>query len=201
LSADLAQQLKRFSLPYLGDDVGALTLRVNQGMEPRGLKPIPPTISERARDNARSWLESEIDLFCHVLSQAPQHAEYKPQPVINIHGSTVGAVQTGDQSTATVRIIAPTASYDAAARHALEELKREIQAVGQGQDSASLFLIEASSAELDKPMPDKSRLASLIAATKSCLAGVIDTAPKIPAAIEAVQKAISLLPFGSSGHI
>lgn len=192
-TSDMAARLKAFAQPYLANNVGALTLRPNQGMDRMGLGPITPTLSETARENALAWLEAEIDLFCYALSQAPQVSEYKPQPVINIHGSIVGVVQTGDQSTANLKVSAPTI-YHESARQALEELKREIQATGQ--DGGSLFLVDETTAELAKPVPDKTRLASLITAAKSCLTGAIETAPKIPAAIDAVQKAISLLPFG-----
>jgi hypothetical protein len=75
---------------------------------------------------------------------------------------------------------------------ALELLKKELVA---GDQQHALAIIDESEKELAKPNPNKGVLSGFVGAIKRMTVGAIDIAPKIPAAIEAVENAIALLPF------
>jgi hypothetical protein len=191
----LAGQLKVFSLQYLEGNVGGLTERASLEANKNDFA-VPGRESEAARDYARDVLDTEIDHFCIVLARAPQAATYQPPHVINISGgSTIASIQTGNFSNATVSMATPSTQQEAV-RRALEELMKELKELhATNQDSVPLLLAEQTQNELAKSTPDRSRLEGFISAIKSCVSGAIGIAPKIPDAIEGVQKAIALLPM------
>lgn len=186
-SPQLASLLKEFSTPYLQGNVGGLTERANSETRME----MDLHASESARKRALSILEAEIDLFCAVLLRAPQATIYQPPHVINISGSTVTNLQTGHQSVATVTAISATYQTDSIA-NAIADLKLELTSAKI--DGPPLFLIQEAEAELKKSGPEKSRLKSLMETMSSCVAGLINYAPKVPDAIEAVKRTIDLMP-------
>ena len=191
-SEDLAEELKDFALPYLTDTVDGLTQYAALEAAKMGMPELRLRLqdSEVARKNAQRRLDTEIDLFCGALSKASQDPAIQPQPVINIHGSNVGSVQTGSHSAATATLHCSNI-YQERAREALDALRQELLAANQ--QGAPLFLVSEGKAELAKSEPNKTRLHSIVDSIKACVAGTIETATKIPSAIEGVQKAISLL--------
>jgi hypothetical protein len=189
---DLATTLKDFCLPFLAGTVNGLTQRAIRETQHMGMPNVQTRDAENARLRACGTLESEIDLFCAALSVMPQDVTYQPQSVIHVNNSSIANLQTGQGSSATVTQSVSTIQQEQA-RSALEELKREL--IAANQNGSPLFFIEESEDELAKPVPDKSRLKSFAEAIRDCVAGTIETAPKIPAAIEAVQKAIAMLPM------
>jgi len=188
----LASTLKAFCRPYLSGTVQGLTNRARQQTEHMGMPPVETHESEAARDMAVRSLDSQIDLFCAALSVEPQDATYQPNTVINMTGTNYGAIQAGAQSTATVTVTTSTV-YQDSIRSALDELKKELQALAHAD--APMAIIHESEREVAKATPDKARLQSLFGGIKACLSSMIDTAPKIPAAIEGVQRAIAMLPM------
>lgn len=189
-SDNLARELKDFALPYMADTVNGLMLHAANEAAGMGKPGMQLTDSSAARDNAQRRLDAEIDLFCGALSKTLQDELYRVHPVINIHGSNVGAVQTGNNSAATVTLHSSNI-YQEQARAALDELRKELLAANQ--EGAPLFLVSEGEMELAKSEPNKTRLHSIIDAIKGCVLGAIENAPKIPTAIEGVQKAIALL--------
>lgn len=186
-SPQLAGLLKEFSTPYLQGNVGGLTERAQSETS----KDMDLRASESARKRALNVLEAEIDLFCAVLLRAPQETLYQPPHVIHITGSTVTNLQTGHQSVAIVTAVSTTHQTDAIAA-AIADLKLVLASAKI--DGPSLFLVQEAEAELKKPVPEKSRLKSLMETMSNCTAGFINNAPKVPDAIEAVKRVIDLMP-------
>jgi hypothetical protein len=190
-SAHLPDELSAFCLPYLKGDVQGLRRRAVIEIRFMALPEITLVDSEAACDIAYRTLQSEIELFCAALSVEPQDLPYLPQTVINMHGPNFGAVQTGANSTANSAVTVSDIST-ANLRTALDQLKVEL--INAGSPDAPLILVRESESETAKPVPDKSRLKSLVVGIKACIGGLLETAPKIPTAIEGVKRAIEMLP-------
>lgn len=185
-SPSLAEDLKRFASPYLTGDVGGLTARAAQESD----KNYAPTGSESSRKRALSTLESEIDLFCTQLLRAPKFTPYQAPQVINIHGSTVANLQTGDHSSASITTYSSSNQYGDITT-AVELLKKEL--ITAGAEEPPLVLIQEVESELAQSTPRPARLKSLLTGITSCVSGILDQAPKVPLAIEGVKRALDML--------
>ncbi|QOY94078.1 hypothetical protein IM543_21680 [Massilia sp. UMI-21] len=187
-SPDLAEKLKLFSTPYLRGTAGGLTERAAResriGVQARD--------SEAARVRAVATLEAEIELFCAVLSRAPQPAQYQPPHVINIPGSSVADLQTGNHSSATLTNVSVSSQHSDVAA-AVAALKAELHAADV--EGAPIFLVQEAEAELTKVAPQRSRLKGFVDAIGSCASGAINVGTKLPDAVEGAKRAIEILPF------
>ncbi|MBD8531506.1 MULTISPECIES: hypothetical protein [unclassified Massilia] len=184
----LSEQLKNFTKPYLEGVVRSLTERTSQAAN--GI--FQPTASEVARVRAVANLETEIDLFCAVLSRVPQPAQYQPPHIINIHGSSVASLQTGNHASANVTTLTVGSRHiDVAA--ALAQLKAEL--IAAKVDGTPMFLVQEAEAELAKTPPQQSRLKGFVNAIGGCVNGMIEVGTKLPGAIEGAKRAIDMLPM------
>jgi len=193
-SDGLADELKSIVAPYLSNTAGGLTHRANVMAQsfglPRELDYLQEAIA--SQDRTQRWFDSEVDLFCLALAKVPAKPHYSPHPIINIHSSTVGTLQTGDYSTASVSMSMGENSQ-AQVVAALETLRSEVLAARLGTTAeAPLVLIDESVSEMEKPAADANRVRSLLSTIRLCLSSAIDAAPKIPQAIESVQKTLDL---------
>lgn len=186
-SAGLAGELKNFASPFLDGTVGSLVDRAKE-LVPRYTE---GTSLPGAQARALETLETEIDLFCAALKREPQATPYQPPHVINITGSSVNNLQTGHFSTATVTTHATSHEYHQIIS-AVGKLKNELEAAGI--TGPAIFLVEETEAELAKPNPNPSRLKSLTDTLSSCATWALDSASKIPGAIDGVKQAISMFP-------
>lgn len=186
-SAGLADELKNFAVPFVDGTVGKLVERAKE-LVPRYAE---GSALQGAQIRALKTLESEIDLFCAVLKRESQATPYQPPHVINITSSNVNNLQTGHFSSATVTTHTTSNEYHQIAS-AVGKLKNELEAAGI--TGPALFLVQETEAELAKPNPKPSRLRSLTDTLSSCATWALDSASKIPEAIDGVKQAISLLP-------
>jgi hypothetical protein len=187
-SPKLAAELKELALPYFEGAVGGLTTKANETAEKLGLRGGDFLRQAKgAREHARAWMETEIDLFTTVLAKTSPKPHYSPHSIINIMGSQVGSVQTGNNSTTMVTQSTRNPAF-ADTLAAVRALRTEL--VAAGTDSPDILdLVDSSEAELEKSKPNRSKVSAFFTALTSCLSSVVNTSPKIPAALEGVKKA------------
>jgi hypothetical protein len=127
---NVEQQLREVVDYYFPEHMNGLKYRVVEAATRVGMPDIVNKIPDEVGNTRRSALariHSEIKLFVLTMKKSPiSSGAYTPQ--VNIYHSTIGAVQTGHQSTSTVSIQNNTGDKDALIK-ALDLIAQELAKV------------------------------------------------------------------------
>ncbi|WP_211475020.1 hypothetical protein [Collimonas humicola] len=176
----LEQQLIAAVEECLPENMRGLSGRVEEVAKRCGMAQIIPKIPDRlatARRAALGKIHSEIRLFVMTLKKTPMTEGYSPQ--INIHNSTIGAVQTGHQSVANVNLLNNAEGRDAL-MNALDVIAQELAKVDviPGQNKSEILeLVEDGKTELAKERPNLTKLTSFLPMIGSAIGVVANLKP------------------------
>jgi hypothetical protein len=136
---------------------------------------IPDEI-QNSRNAALAEVASEIKLFLMTLKNRPTTMPYSPQ--FNFHNSTIGAVQSGNQSVAHVQLQTGVSAGDLI--KALDTVSQSLSKISNipGHDKAEIIeLISEGKIELTKEKPNKTKLAAYLPTISSALGLVAELKP------------------------
>ena len=139
----------------------------------------------RTHEQARDGLFARIDLYVRQLRKKATNA---PQPLTqNFYHSQIGAVQSGDASSAHVSMSVQIGDLGATER-AIDALVEAVRESGQFADRQKNEIVETlheARTEIAKPTPNRTRVMALLSGTSA----VLRTAAAIRPAYESVRTA------------
>lgn len=164
-SADMEGQLKEFVGSYFPEDMNEFQHQLTVFMRQVGLENLLgkfPDEIENARRAALAKIYSEIRLFTMNLKNAPEAGTYSTQFTFN--NSSIGAVQTGNQSIANVNLQSNAADL-ATLQKALEVIAQELAKIGDlpnHNKTDIIDMVEDGKAELAKEKPNLTKLSAYL---------------------------------------
>ena len=175
----LEAQLRAAMESYFPEHMNGLQYHVIEAANVMGSPDIISRIPDEigpARRAALAEVFSEIELFVLTLKKRPVVLPYSPQ--FNFHNSTIGALQTGDQSVANVQFQTGVASEDLI--KALDIVLQSLNGIGYipGQNKAEIIeLVAEGKSELAKEKPNQTKLASYLGTIGQTLSIVANLKP------------------------
>jgi len=176
---EIEAQLRVAIESYFPEHMNGLQYRVVEAAKQAGMPDIISRMPDevgKARRAALAEVASEIRLFVLTLKKRPVQIPYSPQ--FNFHNSTIGALQTGDQSTANVQFQTGVASEDLI--KALDIVLQSLDGIGDipGQNKAEIIeLVADGKSELAKEKPNQTKLGSYLGTIGQALSIVANLKP------------------------
>lgn len=165
---NIEQQLKSAVDKHFPEHMSSIKHHVQEaariGRMPDIVSKMPDDIG-RARSAALRKIHSEIELFLMKLKTTPAEIPYTPSQ-INIHHSTIGALQTGTGAIANISQQIDTQAIQEIS-NALTLIAKElasIDALPQNEKSEIVELVDDGITELRKEKPNLSKIKSYISA-------------------------------------
>lgn len=179
---NLEQQLKSIvskHLPEQVESLSSLVLEAAKQARMQNLASLPDEVG-KARGAVLNKIYTEIELFLVQLKHStPKATPYSPSQVYNFHNSNIGAIQTGNGSTANVtQQINPQSVPEVLRAFTLiQEKLLSIESLPSSDKSEVIEIVDDGINELKKVKPNISKIKSFISAVGDSISLTADLKP------------------------